>query len=100
MWKETAADPPRIEAGKDKEKLVGEVELRSEALQKQQKLEKEEEEEEAAMDTALLRYPHAATLIIGIGSHHVCSLSKNIYFWFYLTGLIPFFYFPVSVFFC
>lgn len=64
VWRETAPDPPRIEAGKDKEKWVGEVELGSGALQKQLKLGKEEEEEAMIL---LLSYPHTVTLIVGIG---------------------------------
>lgn len=74
MWRETAPDPPRIEAGKDKEKWVGEVELGSGALQKQQKLGKEEEEE--AMGTAVElpphRYIHCWDWLTG--SDHACSL--------------------------
>lgn len=59
---------------------MDEVEFRSGALQKQQKLGNEEE----AMDTAA----EAATLIVGIGSDHVCSLLKIFIFKFLFQNII------------
>ena len=89
MWRETAPDPPRIEAGKDKEKWVGEVELGSGALQKQQKLGKEEEEEEEAMATAVELPPHHYIDCWDwvTGSDHVCPLIGIFNHIFYIYNL-------------